>query len=261
MSELNPGDRVRFRWAEDWNDEEGVVSSYQMFTREYGEFIVVLELSMPYGSEFLHVEETSLVFSLPCNVSAQDTEDDAGVDTAEMRWPTCVRVNVGSPSVQGAGLFVNLGAFNITEGCFQGDCSHSDHFACSSAADCARICSEIGACVWWTFWRSPAACWLRRIEQGFEVHGALSGTASCAPPPLGDVVADPTLFGLVLGGAGILSPALWDQMHLPAILERFGHMTVSEIKHTEPSAMRWAALHVVAVASSRCAESWHGCWP
>lgn len=47
-----------------------------------------------------------------------------------------------SRSLQGRGLFVNLGALGIQRGCFQDDCSHSDHFEATTPAECAKICKK-----------------------------------------------------------------------------------------------------------------------
>ena len=45
-------------------------------------------------------------------------------------------------SLEGRGLFVNLGALGIERGCFQDDCSHSDHFEAVTPAECAKICKK-----------------------------------------------------------------------------------------------------------------------
>ena len=50
---------------------------------------------------------------------------------------------------------MNLEALGIDRGCFQGDCSHSDHFEAASPAECAKICKKILACRTWSFWEGP----------------------------------------------------------------------------------------------------------
>ena len=107
---------------------------------------------------------------------------------------------MASPSISGYGLFVNLGAFGISEGCFFDDCSHSDHFSCESPAECARTCGRIGACHLWTFREAtPATCWLR-LNSSYLVDapGAISANATCVPPAADaaffEKPAKPTLF-------------------------------------------------------------------
>ncbi len=56
--------------------------------------------------------------------------------------PGCLASSNLSRSLQGRGLFVNLGALGIQRGCFQDDCSHSDHFEATTPAECAKICKK-----------------------------------------------------------------------------------------------------------------------
>merc|ERR1712110_240346 len=172
---------------------------------------------------------------------------------------------------------------NITEGCFRGDCSRSDHFACSSPAACAKVCSQVRACRWWTFQElAPPTCWLRGdgVRTHEEAHGHSSGSAACLPPDDGSEVApphEPTLFELVGGvpvapdadgsarlmGATIggVSPSrLWGEPDLIGALQEFGHMTVKQLRRAAPPSERQrSALRVAALAASTCAESWRGC--
>ena len=59
------------------------------------------------------------------------------------RWPRCIDQN---SYIKGDGIFLNLAVFGINHGCYQNDCSHSDHFTAESAGFCAEVCRLIGAC-------------------------------------------------------------------------------------------------------------------
>ena len=51
-------------------------------------------------------------------------------------WPNCIQTNTYYKS---SGIFLNLAAFGINNGCFNDDCSHSDHFNTENAGMCAEV--------------------------------------------------------------------------------------------------------------------------
>eukprot|EP00930_Biecheleria_cincta_P002849 TRINITY_DN10382_c0_g1_i1.p1 TRINITY_DN10382_c0_g1~~TRINITY_DN10382_c0_g1_i1.p1 ORF type:complete len:1759 (-),score=371.24 TRINITY_DN10382_c0_g1_i1:14-5290(-) len=202
-----------------------------------------------------------------------DTHDAESIDRIDrvedlpadrpVEWPACIEVGVSTPSLAGLGLFVNLEAIGIKTGCFKDDCSHSDHFAAGSPADCARTCAKIGACRSWSFWEAaPSTCWLRGASGGkqagnIEAGGAVSGSAACQPPREEVSFAatqQPSLFALLSGRSGTLPPDLWQETDLIGTLEEFGHLTLDELRRVPPSDRQRTALRAVAVATSgdRC---------
>jgi len=276
------GDRVRLRqrMGEDVGGEKGVVRNILALSGEPGELELVWEVDLDTGlTQYLDFADPSVVVAVVCGNSGVGAaaSDDTGAEegTAEASnsqdrnqtnraapWPACIESNVASPSLNGSGLFVNLGAFDISTGCFLGDCGHSDHFACASPAECARTCSRIGACRFWTFREAaPATCWLRGDEYRCEESpGAISGSVACSPPKEEpERPSDPTLFQLVSGSEGTLPSILWEEWDLVSVLEEFGHMTLDEVRRTSPSTVQRAALRASALATSRCATSWQGC--
>lgn len=276
-SALGFGDRVRLRqrMAEDVQGEEGFVKTILSVVEAPGEMTMVWEIDIGEGlSRYVDFNDHSMVVSVPCTREVYiepRREEEAGDNSSSdaevgmIRWPACIESNMASPSMTGLGLFVNLGAFGISEGCFMDDCSHSDHFACKSPAECARTCRRIGSCRLWTFREaSPATCWLRLNASHIEESsGALSANATCVPPDddaaTFEKPAKPTLFKLVSGQTGTPPPNLWEEWDLVGVLKDFGHMTLDEVRHARPSARQRSALRVAARSTSRCTSSWKGC--
>eukprot|EP00747_Dinoflagellata_sp_TGD_P118173 gnl/TRDRNA2_/TRDRNA2_172758_c1_seq2.p1 gnl/TRDRNA2_/TRDRNA2_172758_c1~~gnl/TRDRNA2_/TRDRNA2_172758_c1_seq2.p1 ORF type:complete len:588 (+),score=129.66 gnl/TRDRNA2_/TRDRNA2_172758_c1_seq2:234-1997(+) len=269
------GDRVRIRqrMSDDVNGEEGVVKRILGVVGAPGEVSTVWEIrrSTAYGLlgeaprplQYLDLADPTLAVAVPCIPSdaRNGTEGEDAGPGGVAPWPACIEANIASPSSSGSGLFVNLEALGIKDGCFQGDCSHSDHFACAAPTECARTCARIGACGWWTFEEAaPSTCWLRADDRHREeLPGVVSGRAACVPPGNGTTVAEPTLIQLVAGSTGTPSPDLWEEWDIVGVLEDFGHMTVREVQHAIPSPRQRAALRAAALATSACADSWRGC--
>lgn len=270
--------------AEDLNGESGTVRSTLTLTGAPGELITVWEISSLEGGPTQYVDpaDASLVLSVPCSAPVPEVATQSGQVPADSHaaddgidlptpivevggvWPACIEAGVAFPSADGAGLFLNLGAFNITEGCFLNDCSYSDHYGCPSPAECARMCDTIAACRWWTFQElAPPTCWLRGagVKTREEAPGYFSGGASCVPPQESRIEGKklPTLFELVGGEVGVPASRLWGASDLFGTLEHFGNLTVPQLKRLPHSHTKYAALRVAAVAASKCAASWRGC--
>jgi hypothetical protein len=279
---VQPGDRIRARrpMSEDVNGEIGIVRTVMSLTGEPSEVVKVWEVAPQDGGPTLFIDpgDTDLVISIPC---PEGNPTDDTLMAGSSRWPECIESGILFPSADGAGLFVNLEALNITEGCFRKDCSRSDHFACASPAACARVCSQVRACRWWTFQeQTPSTCWLRGdgVRTHEEAPGHSSGSVECLPPAdEPDILPqrEPTLFELIGGipnadsgeirlmGAttGGVSPSrLWSEPDLIGALQDFGHMTVKQLRRAAPPSERQrSALRVAALAASKCAEGWRGC--
>lgn len=254
--------RIRQRMSEDVTGEEAVVQKLLSLVGEPGETVLVWEVKARDGTlHYVDFADPAVAVAVPCGQPGGTA--DSLADLTRSLWPACIEANVGSPSSSGNGLFVNLEALGIREGCFQGDCGHSDHFAAEEPGECARACARIGACRWWTFREAGPAptCWLRGGETSpsAEEPGAASGRQSCVPPA-GPAPAA-SLFELVGGPAKTPPPSLWEQWDLVEVLERFGHLTPAELRRSRPSVLQQSALRAVAIASSRCAQDWRGCLP
>ena len=162
----------------------------------------------------------------------------------KMKWPECISHGQTIRSVANAGVFVNLAAFGITDGCFREDCTYTDHFSSGSPATCARTCASIRACQWWSFWisRTGGTCWLRRHDQQRDTMlESMTASRDCLPTfaPVAEV--EPTLFQLAKDA--LLGPTTkqWD---LAKVLESFGHSTPSQIQLRGDSPLRRSALCV-----------------
>ncbi|CAE8593763.1 unnamed protein product, partial [Polarella glacialis] len=280
---LTSGERLRLRHraSEDVNGEEATVEAVLTLVGEPGTTTQVWELLMAEdGSRrYLDVTDSALAVATRCQGSATEgsgslespTAAQGGNTTAShdytdldfiplpaetvrpTGWPGCIEPGVATPSLDGSGLFVNLEALGIKEGCFKNDCSYSDHFTSASPADCARTCAKIRACGRWTFWEgAPATCWLRSRgpKRHIEASGAVSGSSSCLPPQDVKPEVEPTLFKLVAGPAGTPPPSLWEELDLVGVLEEFGHLTVAEVRRAQPSLRQRSALRMASVASS-----------
>eukprot|EP00931_Biecheleriopsis_adriatica_P048244 TRINITY_DN27879_c0_g1_i1.p1 TRINITY_DN27879_c0_g1~~TRINITY_DN27879_c0_g1_i1.p1 ORF type:complete len:1796 (-),score=448.97 TRINITY_DN27879_c0_g1_i1:65-5374(-) len=286
MRNLTTGQRVRMRQrgAEDVNGEEATIEAYLTLTGEPGTVAKVWEVTMSDDAaipkrRFLDLADPNMIVGVPCEFVGSFETGNASNLTAGMEalaadehvqasfdsrgklpaeWPACIEVGVSTRSLDGSGLFVNLEALNIKEGCFNNDCSHSDHFAAASPAECARTCNRIGACRTWTFWEAaPSTCWIRGFVGGkpagrIEAVGAVSGGSSCLPPREAGAAgpAEPTLFALLTRRSGTLPPDLWQEPDLVGTLEEFGHMTVSELRRAQPSHRQRCALRAAATAGA-----------
>lgn len=274
LANLTSGTKLKIRrlGTDELHGELGVLEAVLALVGQPGELVTVWkvlvegEKSFRYfnfydrGLEICRVAESGELEEAPALEEEPEDLDSVPLQQVGTSWPSCIEANVATPSADGTGLFVNLEALDIKKGCFQDDCSYSDHFACSSPADCARTCGRIKACKSWTFWEAaPATCWLRgkgrRVRR--EAPGAVSGSVGCQPPQEKGLSA-PTLFKLIAGPSGTLQPSLWEEWDLVQVLAEFGHMSLEEIRrapasHRQSAALRAAAL---AAASSRC--SWRG---
>ena len=173
--------------------------------------------------------------------------------TEKMKWPECIAHGQTIRGVANAGVFVNLAAFGITDGCFREDCTYTDHFSSGSPATCARACASIRACHWWSFWtsRTGGTCWLRRHDQQRDTMlESMTASRDCLPtfaPNVAEV--EPTLFQLAKD-AVLGTTRQWD---FTKVLENFGHLTPSQIQLRSDSPLRRSALCVsqkLAEASS-----------
>lgn len=284
-----PGDRVKLRHisSEDPQGQLATIQALVSLVGEPGELVDVWRIQFD-GTDalsYMDFDDEAYVVSVPCVAKPQESTDGTataetsssrpgenatgvdeswpGLDSTVLRvvdegvqprtWPSCIEPNVATSSADGRGLFVNLGALglNISSGCFQGDCGHSDHFACESPAFCAKTCGQIRACRRWTFWeKAPSTCWLSGGGPHVlrETIGTVTGSVGCRPE--GEASASPkTLFQLLSGFSGTLPPSLWEEWDLVGVLEEFGHMSVDEIRSSWPSTRQRAALRAAARVS------------
>eukprot|EP00929_Paragymnodinium_shiwhaense_P025650 TRINITY_DN15454_c0_g1_i1.p1 TRINITY_DN15454_c0_g1~~TRINITY_DN15454_c0_g1_i1.p1 ORF type:complete len:1851 (+),score=381.48 TRINITY_DN15454_c0_g1_i1:173-5725(+) len=279
--------RTRRRMSEDLNGEVGTVRAVLSLTGRPGERVTVWEvIPEQQGApiQYLEPSDSSLAISVPCqpsdagveavqptDIPTQQPERPVDIDEVlapaaiDAPWPACIENGIAFPSSDGAGLFLNLEALNLTSGCFLNDCSYSDHFACASPADCARICAHVASCRWWTFQElAPATCWLRgaAVKTREEAPSYMSGSRSCVASEEkggGQSAAEPDLMDLVLGQTGVPAPNLWKEPDLIAVLKDFGNLTVRQLQRARPSVRQLNALRIAAIASSKCGESWQGC--
>ncbi|CAJ1454296.1 unnamed protein product [Effrenium voratum] len=261
--------RVRRRHGEDMTSAELRVETKLVATGEPGTMYTVWEVTALDSSQvqYLDLLQPGTTVSIPCEATAQPQpperlEDEANFSeegevllrTAE-GWPGCIEVGVSTRAAGSTrGLFVNLGALGVEQGCFQNDCSHSDHFEAASPARCAEVCQRIAACGAWTFWEATGTCWLRANFLARMKKGAVSGAAACVPPVIAGKA--PTLFALVTGKSGTTPPAVWEEWDLVATLEEFGHLTLSEIQRLPSSSRQRTALRVAAKATHETTDGW-----
>ena len=166
------------------------------------------------------------------------------LETEQLKWPECIAHGQTIRGVASAGVFVNLAALGISDGCFREDCTYTDHFSSGSPATCARMCASIRACRWWSFWtsRTGGTCWLRRHDQQRDtMMESMTASRECLPSFAPVAEAEPTLFQLAKDA--LLGPELrrWD---LAKVLENFGHLTPSQIQIQGDSPVRRSALGV-----------------
>jgi len=267
-SELGVGSKVRVRQRtfEDVLGGEGIVERITALGAEADNFLdshmtILWQVAFGDGHTGFHdFNDPNLLVAVPC--SMEEAEESLS-DAAGAPWPACILPKMGAPSAVCNGLFVNLESFDITSGCYQENCGHSDHFASETPAVCARICASIPACEIWTFSEgSPSTCWLRSGTCELQENAAaVSGLVTCSPPLVtvsGDHV---TLFDLLANGAGegVLPAMLWNEPNLFAALEAYGHATLQELPHMQPTPLQMVAMRIAALAQSRCPESWAGC--
>merc|ERR1712137_1199527 len=168
---------------------------------------------------------------VPCEVQYNINVSDSG---QTVQWPGCIEKGIEFPSFDGAGLFVNLLALGVTSGCFQRDCSHSDHFTAKSPVECAQTCDRVPACHGWTFWEAPPS---------------VSGTSLCKPSTGFKLREDATLMSIVAGSSGTLPRPLWEEWSLASVLMEYGTRTVAEIRAEPYSIARNTALRVANIVN------------
>eukprot|EP00927_Polykrikos_kofoidii_P083272 TRINITY_DN8491_c0_g1_i1.p1 TRINITY_DN8491_c0_g1~~TRINITY_DN8491_c0_g1_i1.p1 ORF type:complete len:1851 (-),score=371.48 TRINITY_DN8491_c0_g1_i1:296-5575(-) len=267
--------RMRRRLSEDVNGEIGTMEALITLTGRPGELVELWQVSSTIGgpTQYIDPADETLVVSVRCHAQKEAALARQGgglasgdldqAANASALWPACVEVDMAFPSNDGSGIFVNMEAINITSGCFLNDCSHSDHFACTSPADCARTCSKVRACRWWTYQElAPPTCWLRgeSVRTREEMEGYSSGSRLCLPPPEAvKAEAEPVLFDLVRGKAGVPPSRFWGEWEVVETLEDFGNFTVAELERTRPTERQVSALRLAALAASKCADTWRGC--
>jgi len=103
---------------------------------------------------------------------------------APQRWPECVQRNVIIHGFDvGEALMVDLSRHGAKAGCWNNDCTETDKFDCDSLEWCARVCSQVDSCQWWTWGDEDGAkkCWIRSGRHGREKrYGFSSGPRSCS---------------------------------------------------------------------------------
>merc|ERR550537_1907508 len=99
-------------------------------------------------------------------------------------YPGCVESNVVFRHAGAHAVFVDLSA-HATAGCWQNDCKNSDKWNAEDKGICARVCSQVDDCQFWTFGEQEGVtkCFLRKSDGGREAQdGWSSGKKACAPP-------------------------------------------------------------------------------
>lgn len=108
-------------------------------------------------------------------------------------WPRCIRRGAGAAAAaEGLGAPTDLASLlgGKTAGCRGGDCSASDVFEASSAADCARVCAAAAGCSSWAFAAASgaqASCALLGSGVGsgtslLQARDLEVGAKACVPP-------------------------------------------------------------------------------
>ncbi|CAD7952732.1 unnamed protein product [Amoebophrya sp. A25] len=96
-------------------------------------------------------------------------------------WPDCLEKDTVVRNA-GRALFLNMGAFGATEGCYNDDCSMTDKFAAKSYESCINVCYTIPECSWWSFGQEDgqSKCWIRVADDGREhQEGFITGAKVC----------------------------------------------------------------------------------
>lgn len=253
-----PGMRLRLHMQDGLQEEFEVQGSLE----DTGKAVHVLK-QLKTGWVTLH-NLTAAGTHVELLVTTTDQEKcSSQEELTQQAWPDCIQRGQMLRGIDSAGVFANLASLGIVDGCFQGDCGHSDHFSCGSPALCARICSSIRACGWWSFQptNSGGTCWLRRHDKHRVVlQEGLLGERICQPPvearmPVKEAT-EPTLFTLAGGlwGLGPTHPAgQWDLLH---ILEQFGSLTASELAAQEPSSTQRSAMRFTRRAQAVGVWAW-----
>ena len=198
------------------------------------------------GQSTFQVYRDLSTWEIQIQVLPEGCHEESCSETEKMKWPECISHGQTIRSVANAGVFVNLAAFGITDGCFREDCTYTDHFSSGSPATCARTCASIRACRWWSFWtsRTGGTCWLRRHDQQRDAMlESMTASRDCLPtfaPTVAEV--EPTLFQLAKDA--VLGPTTTRQWDLAKVLESFGHSTPSQIQLRGDSPLRRSAICV-----------------
>lgn len=229
-------------------DNVGKVIEIISVTSGPGDLVVLWEVRLQDDLILYHnFHDPALTVLVPCDAQSNINVSDSA-QTVE--WPGCIEKGIEFPSFDGAGLFVNLLALGVTSGCFQRDCSHSDHFTAKSPVECAQTCDRVAACHGWTFWEAPPTCWLRK--EGYhrtEAPGSVSGTSFCTPSTGPKIHEDATLMSIISGSSGTLPRPLWEEWSLASVLMEYGTRTVAEIRAEPYSMARNTALRVANIVN------------
>lgn len=105
---------------------------------------------------------------------------------AAQNYPACVQNRVVLRHAEAHAIFVDLTNFGAA-GCWQNDCKHTDKFNTGDQGLCARACSQVAECEFWSYGEQEGAgkCFLRKSDGGREeTDGFTSGAKSCAPADL-----------------------------------------------------------------------------
>jgi len=103
---------------------------------------------------------------------------------AAQDYPACVESNVVLRHAGAHAIFVDLSA-HATAGCWQNDCKNTDKWTAEDKGICARVCSQVDECQFWSFGEQEGAmkCFLRKGDGGREnLDGWSAGRKACTPP-------------------------------------------------------------------------------
>lgn len=105
-------------------------------------------------------------------------------------FPGCVEPGVVLRHSGTHAIFIDASGHG-TAGCWQNDCKNTDKFNADNMGICARMCSELDDCMYWTFGEQDGTtkCFLRKSDGGREMgEGWSSGEKACAPAPVPDAL-------------------------------------------------------------------------
>lgn len=179
-----------------------------------------------------------------CQRREGEEEDEEAQREKNRAWPRCMKQNLFA---KGEGIFLNLALFGIQQGCFQDDCSHSDHFTTESAAVCAEVCRVVPACKFWSVTVSATTtCWLRSatIKAFVDSPRSLAADTTCHPPTL-DQSSSPAR-------AEDNAPTLFDKLRSKPLrhpraaeaLKLHGLQTLAQIQAAPDSLLRQVAIQL-----------------
>jgi hypothetical protein len=94
-----------------------------------------------------------------------------------------VRQDFDAAKSEAPGLIVKFDV-RSSKDCTNGDCTNSDKLPLDSEAACAKICSQVADCKWWSMGIEDGdkMCWLRSSDKGLRpMEGSSTGRQSCQP--------------------------------------------------------------------------------